>query len=223
MTAEELIIKAIEKTVITKDISIIDDLIKIGLPILGTVIGTLLGYKASMRQTEKNFEAQIKTAVLTRNTDLDSRFLENKLKHFIEAQNLIDQFINTISDYCANVKNWNDHKKNGNAELQIKAKSNHEELQREFYKGFLLLGTAESRLLILGKSEIHKPFNLLNKKSKEIYESVYIEKESRPNNEITELVEDLKRIKYSLFTELGKEIELEHTKLLQRSKEISTR
>ena len=97
MTAEELIIKSLENAVLAKENSFWSDLIKIGLPILGTVIGAFLGYSASKNQTDKAFEAQIKTALLARNTELDTQFLNAKLEHFINVQNLIDEF----GKYCS--------------------------------------------------------------------------------------------------------------------------
>lgn len=221
MTPEELIVKALEKAVTSGQSGVTSDLIKIGLPILGTVIGAYLGYIASRKQAEKNFEAQIKTAVLARTTDLDSRFLEIKLEHFMEMQTLIDQFTNTVADYSANVKNWNDHKQNGNAELQVQTRNKHSTLQEDFYKGFLLLGSAESKLLVLGKTKMLDTFESLTEKSKRIYESVYIQNDDISNDDISRLVEDFKRLKYQLLIELGNEIEAEHARLLQRSNEVS--
>jgi hypothetical protein len=217
MTPEELIIKALENAVVSKETDIINDLIKIGLPILGTVIGGLLGYRATKHQADKNFEAQMETASLARSTELDLQVLEAKIQYFLQSQELIDQFTNIVADYCANVKNWRDHNKANNAELQVEKKDKHLNLEASFYDGFLLLGSAESKILMLGKPELHDIYMKFNSKAKYIYKTVHIENNTLDNDLIDSLIEEFRELKMNLLKKLGEEFEYEHNKLLKRT------
>ncbi|WP_372374040.1 hypothetical protein ACDI10_07485 [Vreelandella venusta] len=197
------------------------DAVKILFPVLGTVAGAVIGYFSMRKQTERNFDAQIKTAVLSRGTELDIQFLNKKLMHFMEVQNLIDQFASIVADYCANVRNFNDHKIDNELELLSECKKKHSVLNDEYYKGFLLLGAAESKLLILGKTESQKIHHSLYERADYIFKNVFIDKNKIESldaytEEILSLVQEFKGLKRHLMTTLGEDINNEHNKLLKR-------
>lgn len=222
MTPEELIIKALENVVMAKKDNDLTELLKIALPILGTLIAAFLGFRATLKQTERNFAAQIKTALLSRNTELDAQFLEIKLKHYMEVQDLIDQFANIVTDYCANVRNWNDHKRDSNNDSLYEHEKKHSKLQDDFYKGFLLLASAESKLLILRKSAAHQIFQSLNATANTIYQSVYLDQQKvdkwdEYNQNILALVEEFKEDKRQLMSKIGDELNQEHHLLLNKT------
>jgi len=216
----EIVIKLAEQALKKKEPDYWGDLIKIGLPIVGTIIGGVIGYFSTRKLAEKNYEAQIKAALVSRSTELDARLLETKLAKFEELQNLIDLFVNYVADYCASVKNWKDHLTSGNEEKQEKTKKKVLDLQTKYYDGFLLLNSAESKLLLLGQYETHDKYKELNKLAKYIYETVYMKNYEISNNEIDELVEKFKEVKVIIFKQIGKNMESEHNKLLQRTYEI---
>lgn len=217
MEPMEIVIKLAEQALKHKEPDYWGDAIKIGLPIIGTVIGGVLGYFSSKNLATKNYEAQIKAALVGRSTELDSRLLETKLIKFEESQNLIDLFVNYVTDYCASVQNWNDHYTNKNIEKQEEVKKKALALQQKYYDGFLLLGSAESKLLLLGQYDIHDKYNELNKIAKQIYETVYINNTDFSNNQINDLVDNFKEIKVELFKQIGVKIEVEHNKIINRS------
>lgn len=222
MTPEELIIKALENAVMAKKDNELTEILTIALPILGTLVAAFLGFRATLKQTERNVAAQIKTALLSRNTELDAQFLGIKLKHYMEVQHLIDQFANIVIDYCANVRNWNDHKRDNNSDSLYEHEKKHSKLQDNFYKGFLLLASAESKLLILRKSVPHKIYQSLNSKANHIYHKVYLDQQKvdewdEYNQEILALVEEFKESKRQLMSNLGDELNQEHNMLLNRT------
>jgi hypothetical protein len=195
-------------------------------PLLITLGVAWIGFRATIKQSERNFEAQIKTALLSRNTEIDNKLLEMKLTQFIEAQVLIDQFCNCISDYCANVNNWNDRKRDGLDELLSEYESKHKVLEEQCYKAFLLLGTAESKLLFLGKKAVHQHMLSLYDEAVSIYKDTYLNtsmdewKKDDWNNYNKKIKEDifkLKELKRTLMFTLGKEINNEHNTLLKRN------
>lgn len=225
MSPEELIIKALEKAVIPEQKNNLIEVAKQVLPLLITLAVAWLGFKATLKQAEKSFDAQLKTALISRNTELDKQFIEMKLSHFMEAQNSIEQFNNTFSDYCANVRNWNDHQRDGNYEKLPYCDEEHTKLERECYAAFLILSCAESKLLILGKLEVHQNFQKYREHARQIYRTVYLKKSSKGWEEkdwneytknIQEQSDELNEYKRALMKQLGEEIENEHNKQINR-------
>lgn len=225
MSPEELIIKALQKAVIPEEKNIYIELVKQVFPMIITLAAAYLGFKATLKQAERNFDAQLKAALISRNTELDKRFVELKLSHFMEAQSSIEQFNNIFSDYCANVRNWNDHQRDGNYKKLPYYDEEHAKLERECYSAFLILSNAESKLLISGKLEVRQTIQEYRELARKIFLTVYLKKnvdgwKKEDWNEYTKNIENqskkLSEFKRNLMERLGEEIENEHNKQINR-------
>ncbi|AZZ90700.1 hypothetical protein EUZ85_08230 [Hahella sp. KA22] len=62
MTESEIVLKLAEQALKAKEPDFVGDLIKIGLPILGTIVGGLIGLFASKLTAEFNSKTQVELA-----------------------------------------------------------------------------------------------------------------------------------------------------------------
>ena len=149
------------------------DLIKIGLPLLGAILGGLIGFLATWRAAEVNRQAQKDVASTNRSTELKKEFGARRALRFEDLLSKLDLFSQRLSNYVTLIENA--------IEIQVSAQLSATKLaeieknENEFSNSFLDLLTAESRLLALGHPEVQEKLRKFGESAQEIYKKVHLE------------------------------------------------
>ncbi len=221
MTENEIVLKLAEQALKAHESDIVGDLVKIGFPILGTIVGGLIGFFAAKLTAEVNSKTQIDLASLQRITELEKELMIKRDLRLEELISCLDDFIQNVMDYSTNVKNWKIHHKNNNAEKQKETEEKLKESESKFYQGFLPLLSAESKLLVLGADELQAELRALGEYTQEMYRTVHTSNSKINSEEIDEKLNTLKEKRKGLYKSIGKHEAAEHNRLLQRTHDVS--
>jgi len=221
MTENEIVLKLAEQALKANESDVVGDLIKIGFPIIGTIIGGLIGFFASKLTAQVNSKTQIELASLQRITELEKELMIKRNLRLEELISCLDDFIQNVMDYCTHVKNWKIHHKNNNRDKLTETEQKLKESESKFYQGFLPLLSAESKLLVLGADELQNELRSLGEYTQEMYRSVHKGNSEITSEEIDNKLNTLKEKRKGLYKSIGEHEVTEHNKLLQRTHNVS--
>jgi len=214
MNESEIVLKLAEQAIKAKEPDYLGDLIKIGLPIIGTVIGGVIGFFATRKAAELNHDTQIKIASLGRATELEKEFYTRRIVRLDELVNCLDDFNQCVIDYCTDIKNWIIHKNNGNIEKADETKDRIKSSEACFYESFLPLLNAEAKLLILGHHELQAEFRAFGEYAQSVYKAVHTGNTKLTTDEVNNHISTLKEKRKALYTQIGEHEMREHNKAL---------
>jgi hypothetical protein len=200
MDQNAVILELLRQALAPKPPDHLGDLIKIGLPLLGAVIGGLIGFFSARRAAEIDRLAQVEVASQNRRTELKKELGARRALRFEDVLSKLDTFSQGLSNYVTLIENGIEMQASGALPAQKMAEI--EKSQDDFYGGFLALLTAESRLLALGHADVQKELRSFGESSQDIYTKV------RLNGSLTveQIQQEMKALgdkRYNLIIKIG--------------------
>lgn len=178
------------------------DLIKIGLPLLGAIVGGLIGFVSAWRAAEISRQAQIEVAKQNRSADLKKELGARRALRFEDLLSKMDSFSQRLSNYVTLVENGIETK--ATSALSASAIAAIERSQDEFSSGFLDLLTAESRLLALGHVDVQKKLREFGESAQELYKQVHLNNGALTVQKIKDEMAALRQKRCDLILSVGK-------------------
>ncbi|MEN7343356.1 MAG: hypothetical protein AAAFM81_10455 [Pseudomonadota bacterium] len=215
MNETEIVLKLAQQAVEAKEPDYIGDLIKIGLPIIGTLIGGVIGYLATRKAAELNHDTQIQIAAISHNAELEKAFYEKRLVRLERLVTHLDSFNQRTIAYCTDVKNWLVHKSEGNEDKLYDLSRKIQSSQAAFYDSFLPLLNAEAKLLILGHTGLQEQLRSFGEYAQEVYKHVHIENAEITTKAIDARIESLKEKRKDLYVLIGQHEAAEYQRATQ--------
>tara|TARA_R110001583_G_scaffold129777_1_gene281644 strand:- start:1896 stop:2567 length:672 start_codon:yes stop_codon:yes gene_type:complete len=217
MDNSELLIKLAEEVLRSKEADHIGDAIKIGLPIIGTIIGGLIGYLGSKLASEVSHKTQTSIAELSRKTEIEKDFINRRSLRIDELIVGLDKLNQCVMNQCTHVKNWKIHKKNNDTEkIELVEKKLTKSLETS-HEVFLNFFSAESKLTVMGQHEIQNDLREFGEYVQEMYRVIQINNASITHQEIDSYIENLREKRKSIYTKIGDHEAEEHKRILNKN------
>lgn len=179
------------------------DLIKIGLPLLGAIVGAMLGFLGATRTAEVNRLTALEVARAKHRTDLAKELGNRRALRFDELLTRFDAFCQRLSNYVTLVKN--SLEKSRVSTISADKLAAIEKCEVEFSNGFLDLINAESKLLVLGHEDLQKQFREFGEAAQTLFKKVHLNNPTLTVEEIDRDMAALRATRQKLLLGIGEE------------------
>lgn len=201
MDQNAAILELLRQALAPKPPDYIGDLIKIGLPLLGTILGGIIGFVSASKAAALNRQAQIEVATTNQRTELRKELGARRAIRFEDILSKLDHFSQCLSSYVTMVENGIEAKATG--QLTEAEKKKIEKSQHEFWSSFRELLSAESRLLALGHPEVQMELRTFGESAQVLYKKVHMGNSVLTVEEIINDMTALRRQRRDLIQHIG--------------------
>lgn len=179
------------------------DLIKIGLPLLGAIVGAMLGFLGATRTAEVQRLTAIEVARTKHRTDLAKELGNRRALRFDELLSRFDAFCQRLSNYVTLVKN--SLEKSRVSTISADKLAAIDKCEADFSNGFLDLINAESKLLVLGYEDLQKQFREFGEAAQALFRKVHLNNATLTVEEIDLEMGALRSARQKLLLKIGEE------------------
>jgi hypothetical protein len=175
-------------------------LIKIGIPILGTIGGALLSWAATRRVAKTQRQTMLDVTNANNRTELKKELGNWRTQRLDLLTTSFDSFCQKLATYVTAVENAIETKR---ASTYSSQQLTIDKDAADFYGAFLDLLNVESQLLILGYPDLQKQLREFGEQAQEIYSAVNIRDSALTVDQIKEKMVAVLKRRLDLLVSLG--------------------
>jgi hypothetical protein len=180
----------------------IGDLIKIGLPLLGAILGAVVAFLSAKRVADIGRETAVDVANRGHAAEVRKDLGARRGVRFDSVLSSLDLFCQKLTDYVTDVINGIERKAAGTT-LSAADLARIEASQSAFHSSFLDLLNAESRLLALGHANVQKDLRGFGESAQALFTQVHINNGTLTVDAIRADMLALRKKRYDLILAIG--------------------
>ncbi len=202
MNENEIVIKIAELLLEAKKPDYLGDLIKIGLPLVGTILIAWIGYFTATRTAKTQKDTQLEIAGKNHESELIREYELRRAARYTSLIDKLDSFAKRLTSHTTNIKNYIEDQKSGET-INSERLTSIEECESALYESFLDLLSAEAQLLVAGDESIHSEFRIFGETAQDVYKEVYKDNENLTTARIDDIMRNMREMRKDLLLKIG--------------------